>query len=600
MPRQSAPQISTSAMIAAQESVVQPVHAGFRDSIAGDSASAAALARLTREAHELRSEQAAKLLDRTIRAIQKGDYAKGEQLALKALKHDDKLPLAWHALAIAREKIGDFANSMHCYEAALKLMPHHGAAAGDLGRLALRMDMPEIAAKLFIHYLEFRPDDLEAINNLASALRDMNRNEEAIAILRPAIQEHPEVPLLWNTLGTVMCSMGDARTAITFLDETIRLESTYGKGYHNRAYAKLDLGDVEGALADGDLALAYTTAPEELATMNFGRATALLALGRIEEGWKAYEARFSKDLVEAPRFNIGAPRWTPGQALGGKHLMICAEQGLGDEVMFSNLLSDVVEALGPDGKLSLAVERRLIPLFERSFPQAAITAHRTIAFEGRIYRGAPFIEDWSGIDLWAPMGALLETFRPSIDSFPKRPSFLVADPDRVEHWRRMLEDAPKGPKVGVLWKSLKLDGERARQFSPFLLWRPVFETPGVTFVNIQYGDCAEEIAIAREEFGVEVWQPPGIDLKQDLDDVAALCCAMDLVVGFSNATINLAGACGAPIWMLGGAAAWTRLGQTDFYPWYPQARCFVTADYNDWNPTMTAVGAALRERFPVG
>ena len=599
MSRSRAPQISTSAMIAAQESAVQPVHAGFTDSLAGDSASAAALARMTREAHEIRNAEAARLLDRAIRAIQKADFAKGEKLALKALEYDDKLGLAWHAMAIAREKIGDFANSMRCYEAALKLLPSQNAVASDLGRLALRMDMPEIAAKLFIHHLEMRPDDLEGINNLASALRDLNRNAEAIEILRPAIQEHPEVPLLWNTLGTVMCSMGDARTAITFLDETVRLEPAYGKGYHNRAYARLDLGDVEGALADGDLAIACTTAPEELATMRFGRATVLLALGRVEEGWKAYEARFSNDLLDAPRFTIDTPRWKPGQALAGKHLMICAEQGLGDEVMFSNLLPDVVEALGPDGKLSLAVERRLIPLFERSFPQADITAHRTVSFEGRVYRGAPFIEDWSGIDLWAPMGALLETFRPSIASFPKRPSFLDADPDRVEHWRRMLEDAPKGPKVGVLWKSLKLDGERARQFSPFLLWRPVFETPGVTFVNIQYGDCSEEIAMAREEFGIDIWQPPGIDLKQDLDDVAALCCAMDLVVGFSNATINLAGACGAPIWMLGGAAAWPRLGQSDFYPWYPQARCFITPDYNDWNPTMQEVGAALREHFPV-
>jgi tetratricopeptide (TPR) repeat protein len=598
MSRSSASQISTSAMIAAQDSVVQAVQVGLKDTIVGDSASTAALERLTRETSEVRNEEAARLLARAVRAIESGDFAKGEKLALKALKHDEKLALAWHALAIAREKIGDFANSMHCYEAALKLMPVHGAAAGDLGRLALRMDMPEIAAKLFIHYLEVNPDDLEGINNLACALRELNRHEDAITILRPAIQERPEQPLLWNTLGTVMCSMGDAQTAITFLDETVRLSPDYGKGYHNRAYAKLDLGDVEGALADGDLAIGHTTSPEDLATMRFGRATVLLALGRIEEGWKAYEARFSKDLVEAPRFTIDAPRWTPGQPLAGKHLMICAEQGLGDEVMFSNVLSDVIEALGPDGKLTLAVERRLIPLFQRSFPQVEVTPHRTVSFEGRVYRGAPFIEDWSGIDLWAPMGALLETFRPSVASFPKRPSFLVADPDRVEHWRRMLEDAPKGPKVGVLWKSLKLDGERARQFSPFLLWRPVFETPGVTFVNIQYGDCTEEIAMAREEFGVDIWQPPGIDLKQDLDDVAALCCAMDLVLGFSNATINLAGACGAPIWMLGGAAAWPRLGQTDFYPWYPQTRCFITPDYKDWTPTMQKIGDAMQAHFP--
>ena len=590
-------QISASALAMAEEAVAQAVNLGLKAAAVGDAASADALARLDRQTKEIRDRETAQLLAQSIHAMQNRDFAQGEKLALQVLERDDMLGVAWHVLGIAREKTGDFAGSMRCYEAALKLLADHGPVAGDLGRLAFRMDMPEIAAKFFMHYLNAKPGDLEGINNLACALRDLNRCEDAIEILRPAINAHPDQALLWNTLGTVMCSLGDGQTAVTFFDETLRLAPEFGKAYHNRAYAKLDIGDVEGALADCDLAIARAEHGEDLATMQFGRSTILLALGRVEEGWKTYEARFSKDLVEAPRFTIDEPRWKPGIDLAGKSLMICAEQGLGDEVMFANLLPDVIEALGPDGKLTLAVERRLIPLFQRSFPRATVVPHKTVSYEGRVYRGAPEIEDWSGIDFWAPMGAFLEVFRPSISSFPNRPNFLEADPARVAHWLRELEKAPKGPKVGLLWKSLKLNGERARQFSPFLLWRPVFETPGLTFVNLQYGDCSEEIALAKEEFGVDIWQPPGIDLKQDLDDVAALCCAMDLIVGFSNATTNLGGACGAPIWMLTGASSWTRLG-AQAWPWYPQTRCFITPDFNDWDPTMRAVGAALRERFP--
>ncbi|WP_426030667.1 tetratricopeptide repeat protein [Caulobacter sp. DWP3-1-3b2] len=591
-------QISASALAMAQEAVAQAVNLGFRISTIGDSASAEALARLDRQTSDVRNGEVAALLAESIHAMQNRDFAKGEKLALQALERDDKLGVAWHVLGIAREKTGDFAGSMRCYEAALKLLPNHGAVAGDLGRLAFRMDMPEIAAKFFMHYLQARPGDLEGVNNLACALRDLNRCEDAIEVLRPAINEHPAQPLLWNTLGTIMCSLGDGVTAVTFFDETLRLAPEFGKAYHNRAYAKIDLGDVEGALTDCELAISVAESAEDLATMKFGRATILLALGRVAEGWKEYEGRFSADLLEAPRFTIEGERYSPGMDLASKSLMICAEQGLGDEVMFANMLPDVIEALGPQGKLSIAVERRLVPLFQRSFPQITVTPHRTVSYEGRVYRGAPEIEDWSAIDLWTPMGTLLETFRSTVASFPNRLNFLVADPARVEHWRRELENAPKGPKVGLLWKSLKLNGERARQFSPFMLWRPVFETPGVTFVNLQYGDCSEEIALAREEFGVDIWQPPGIDLKQDLDDVAALCCAMDLIVGFSNATTNLGGACGAPIWMLTGASSWTRLG-AQTYPWYPQTRCFITSDYNDWDPTMQKVGVALKARFPM-
>jgi hypothetical protein len=219
-----------------------------------------------------------------------------------------------------------------------------------------------------------------------------------------------------------------------------------------------------------------------------------------------------------------------------------------------------------------------------------------VAFEGRVHRTTPNVSDWSKIDQWAPIGSLLPVLRPSVEAFPNRSNFLVADPERVTYWRQQLEAAPKGPKVGLLWKSLKLNGERARQFSPFDLWRPILETPGITFVNLQYGDCAEEIAHAKSEFGVDIWQPEGIDLKQDLDDVAALCCAMDLTIGFSNATMNLGAACGAPIWQISGAASWTRLG-TERLPWYPQIRCFSSSDYFDWQPTMAQVSDALVERF---
>jgi ADP-heptose:LPS heptosyltransferase len=98
---------------------------------------------------------------------------------------------------------------------------------------------------------------------------------------------------------------------------------------------------------------------------------------------------------------------------------------------------------------------------------------------------------------------------------------------------------------------------------------------------------------------VDIWSPPGIDLKHDLDDVAALSSAMDLVLGFSNATLNIAAACGAPAWLITTPGAWPRLGTEDRYPWYPQVRVFAPAAYGAWGPVMGEVAAALQS-FAVG
>jgi hypothetical protein len=141
---------------------------------------------------------------------------------------------------------------------------------------------------------------------------------------------------------------------------------------------------------------------------------------------------------------------------------------------------------------------------------------------------------------------------------------------------------------------MKLQGARQRQFSPFEQWAPVLQTPGVSFINLQYGDCSEELAMARDQFGVDIWTPPGIDLKQDLDDLAALSCALDLVLGFANATSNIAAACGANTWLIAIPGAWVQAG-TGRYPWYPQARVFNPAAFREWGPVMAEVAQALTD-----
>jgi hypothetical protein len=56
------------------------------------------------------------------------------------------------------------------------------------------------------------------------------------------------------------------------------------------------------------------------------------------------------------------PIWQPGQRL---RVLLWSEQGLGDEVMFAPLIS---ELHGVSAKLIVQCDPRLIPLFKRYFP----------------------------------------------------------------------------------------------------------------------------------------------------------------------------------------------------------------------------------------
>jgi len=559
----------------------------------GEAGSRDALAKLNEAVSELRTLALQPILQRALSALNAGDHRTGETWALKALEQDERSGLGWYILAFAREKAGDFVSSIKCYESALSLMPDHAEVANDLGRLAYRMGMIEQAEKLFRHFLARYPDHIEGANNLASALRELGRGDEAMEILRAAILAHPEASMLWNALGAVMSERGDFDNAQIFFLETLRLDPGFAKARYNLGNSRLSLGDPEGALADCDAALKLPVGEDERQMMRLARSTTLIALGRIGEGWEEYEARLHPQFAGVTHFQIERPQWKPDDSLEGRAFLVIGEQGLGDEVLFANLMEDVRRDLGPDGRLLIAVEPRLVDLFQRTFPDAVVGAHATYNVGGRTARFMPFIEDHESIDLWSPMGSLLRAYRTEVPAFPDRPRYMTPDPERVDHWRSVLAQAPAGPKIGLLWKSAVTANARRRFFSPFEGWTPVLNVPGVSFVNLQYGDCAAEIEAARRVLGVEIWNPPGIDLKQDLDDVAALCCAMDLVIGFSNATLNLGAACGAPTWLISVPGAWPRLGCEDRYPWYPQARVYAPQVLGAWDPMMAQIAADL-------
>jgi tetratricopeptide (TPR) repeat protein len=559
--------------------------------VAGDAASPDALARLEGAISELRALTVAPLLREALERLRVDDAKGGADWALKALNLDERSGMAWYVLAVARDKAGDFDSSLRAYEAALALLPDETEIANDLGRLAYRMGMSEVAEQLFRSYLAAHPESFEAANNLACVVRDLGRCDEAIEILKPAIRANPGDAMMWNTLGTIV-ERSDVAGSIVFFDEALRLDPSFAKARYNRANARLAMDELGAAQTDCLAAIADSTSDEDRAMMGLALSNIRLCQGRLDEGWAEYESRLSPSFAGGTFFIVERPRWTPQDDLEGRTLLMMGEQGLGDEVLFANMIPDVLEALGDRGQLALALEPRLVSLFRRSFPSANVGAHATFKAQGHILRGAPFLGAAEGIDLWAPMASLLRRFRRSLDAFPSRKRFLAPDPARVDFWRGVLAAAPAGPKVGILWKSMNLSGSRSRYFSPFGAWAPVLRTRGISFVNMQYGDCAAELEMARRELGLEIWTPPGIDLKNDLDDVAALSCALDLTVGFANATSNIAAACGAPTWIISAPGAWTRLG-TERMPWYPQVRVFLPPAFNEWDPAMAQVAEAL-------
>ena len=110
--------------------------------------------------------------------------------------------------------------------------------------------------------------------------------------------------------------------------------------------------------------------------MRLAAATMLIAGGELGSGWDAYEARLEPHYADVTHFAVDRPEWTPDMDLEGKRILLIGEQGLGDEILFSNLIPDMIKAVGVGGKVLVAIEHRLVSLYQRSFPspRSALTS----------------------------------------------------------------------------------------------------------------------------------------------------------------------------------------------------------------------------------
>ena len=562
----------------------------------GDSAKSAALGRvmtlkIARSEGTLR--RALPLLKKAARLIHAYEYREAARIGLKALDIDETIALGNHITAIALDKMGCPSLALELYERALKLDPEEPEVYQNLGLLAWRMQLYEVAEKFFRIFIRLMPEALEGPNNLACVLRDQGRFNEAIEVLRAAIYANQSSALLWNSLGTVMMEQTEFDQAILFYREALNHEADLPRVHHNIGYCNATQGEHVDALSSYDAALANTDSlpPSERAECQHARSTSLIALGDLGEGWRAYMSRHDPSYAHTTHFDMRCARWDGGD-ITGRRVLIVGEQGLGDEVMFLNQAHDMMKEIGPDGHLTIAATPRLVPLFERSFPQASVLPHATVRNNGLPLRGIPGIESWSDYDVWAPMGDFLTVFRDDVQRFPASGGFLTPDPDRVTHWREELNALGSGYKAGLLWKSLLMSAKRTKYYSPFQQWEQSLKTEGVTWVNLQYGDCDEDLAIAADRFGVKIHQLEGIDLRNDLDDLAALCVALDLVAGPMNATTNIAAGSGARTAIIAAPRAWPYLGTTQL-PWYPTARVFSPETLSDWRPAMADFQAWL-------
>jgi Flp pilus assembly protein TadD len=491
----------------------------------------------------------------------KRDYDEALRLVRSALERRADRSEFHVSLARLLLRAGDLNGALHAATTALKLEPGSAAIHATISGIfhPWRNDLAEQAAR---HALELDDALPLAHANLAAALWGQSRLDEAERAIREAVRLEPKSVGHRASLALILKDLDRAAEARALYRQLISEAPEDGK-------VCLDVGTL-AMESEGDLQTARTMYRKAQLAADEPRAYLAEALvdfleGRFEAGWRNYEMRkkLSDQRGRHDRF-AGIADWD-GEPLGAGKLLVYGEQGLGDEVMFASMLDEV------KARVALLCDPRLAALFARSFPAIEVVA-----------------EPPAGASCKVAAGSLGRYLRRSAHDFPQHRGYLRADAQKVDAWRRRLAGGEL--KVGLSWKGGVQTTGRSRRSVPLAQLEPLLALPGMTWVSLQHEDDSSDARILRFP-----------EATRDMDELASLMGALDLVVSVCNTNVHVAGALGKEVLVMAPFVPEWRYGMSgERMIWYPSARVFRQERYGDWNKVLAEVASACSAHLSPG
>ncbi|MEZ5950873.1 MAG: tetratricopeptide repeat protein [Planctomycetaceae bacterium] len=464
-----------------------------------------------------------------------------QALALR-LSEQDRLESLVH-LGDCLSRTGDHDQSETCFRAHTPGTPPALNCPSQSGTRIPGPKPPRRSVRILPQNPEIDPGCASAWNNLGVIHQTRAEFEKARECLERALELSPALPDVHNNLANILEALGEIAPCRTFFETAIALRPDYPEAYHSL----------------GQLHLREQNYPT---------------------GWEFYRWRYRKRDHDHRHYNF--PAWRE-ESCEKQSLLVFSEQGIGDVIMFATCLPDL---LTHARNVTVEVDPRMVGLFARSFPKVRVIPRPAIDVPERMHP--------PGIDLQISLADLPERYRRSPLDFPRQASLLQADSALQQKWRQRFQQLGTGLKVGISWfggKNLEL---QTRRSLPLADWEPILKTPGVHFVNLQYGPAAQERLDIERRFGIPIHDWADSDPLQDLEDFSAKLSALDLVISIDNATVHFSGGLGVPCWTLLAAVPDWRWGlQSEITGWYESLRLFRQQRQGDWTPVVQRLATEL-------
>ena len=238
-----------------------------------------------------------------------------------------------------------------------------------LGRLNMQLDRKDRAEKFLFQAIDVDDQNPEAPKFLAQVYLETKQFHAALKLIDVLLKLDPRSfdYRYWKILA--LCSVPERTNEITEnWDELVRefpdlcgdtqIHNAIVFGFlaagriteaerHCDEYSLHEISDANSgqflpalylAKREPEMALNKLTEMIEIQPDNYSwswnRGLILLSMGKLKEGWLDYESRWLWPGFPSPKRNLNLPLWNR-EDLAGKSIIISAEQGIGDQILFS-------------------------------------------------------------------------------------------------------------------------------------------------------------------------------------------------------------------------------------------------------------------------
>jgi hypothetical protein len=366
--------------------------------------------------------------------------------------------------------------------------------------------------------------------------------------------------------------LGYNAEAIDVATHSLALEPDNATTLMIRSNAHRGLNQLKESIADLRQAMAVDPTNAELP---YNLSFDLLLSEQFEEGWQRYESRFQTDNFLKNTPQMVSPKWNGSDSLEGKTILVCPEQGLGDQIQFARY---ALMLLGLGAKVIMPVAPALVDILQ--------SMHHDVLVTSSLQPASALPQH----DYYIPLMSLLGIFKADLNNIPYAERYISPSPEINAKWAQRFHAKSK-LQIGVTWSGSQLHVNDHNRSMTLAQLQPLFN------LEVEWHVLQTEIRPTDESL---LAQTPFKDWRSDLTslhETAGLIDQLDLLISVDTSVAHLSAAMGKPTWiMLPYAPDFRWLLNRADSPWYPTVQLFRQPTPQDWTTVVANIYETLTRK----